>query len=67
MFTALGELYIKSIPSEEEEPVIVQVWREIIGEAVIPFSLEERRKRLANAFEKLSRYVFKEEPKQLEK
>ncbi|HEX8230895.1 MAG TPA: hypothetical protein VF826_16485, partial [Chloroflexia bacterium] len=42
--------------------ILTQRWREIIREPVIPYDLEERRTKLAYAYERLAEYLGDFEP-----
>ncbi len=48
-------------PVSEKETVIERMWREIVGQAIIPYSLEERREQLAHVYKELGPYIEKHE------
>lgn len=54
--SAVGEWYIKSVPLQVEE-LVEEVWKANVSEPSIPFSPAERKKRLAETFDKLSSHL----------
>lgn len=48
-------------PVPENESVVERMWREIVGQAIIPYDLGERRETLAHAYRELAPYVTKQE------
>jgi hypothetical protein len=53
----LAEWYFKDDKPEFKLSPLARVWRDVLGSPVIPFDLEERRRKLAHAYEELEAYI----------
>jgi hypothetical protein len=55
----IGEWFLGSPPVEDREIPLTRIWLDIMGKAVVPYDMAERRRVFANAFSSLAPYIEK--------